>query len=436
MTFAALMLAGAIPTGLAGTVTNATGFLVLRCFTGILAGGLVPCEVWCMGFFDKNVVGTANALAAGWANMGSGLTYYAMPAIFDSLVKHRGLTPHAAWRVSFIIPTILVISVAILMLVFGEDSPTGPWSERQRALNQQLRTRDLFVSTVKRRQGSDPRSNACSDDKIELNASEQTTDDIENPVKDEQDLITAMSWELVQKPSVTQSARAVFSIHAFVLFSMYFCSLGIELTLVSILGAYYYEKFPPLGQTLSGDWASMFGFLDLVSRPAGGIISDAFFRSTGSLWSRKMWFHFLLLVAGVFACVIGFTSPDSKANLFGLMVGLAFFAEAGNGAVFALVPHVYPASNGKLCSPKVRCQRISPGLTRFARRCHIRFHRRSRLSRHRRFPTHRPLQWRQLFQDRVDNRGMGHQHTGPYLLHSTDIEATAGWAVASDWVQR
>ena len=32
--------------------------------------------------------------------------------------------------------------------------------------------------------------------------------------------------------------------------------------------------------------------------------------------------------------------------MFGLVAGLAFFLEFGNGANFALVPHVHPASNG------------------------------------------------------------------------------------------
>ncbi len=72
--FATLLLLGAIPTALAGTVTNATGLLILRFFVGILGGVFVPCQVWCTGFFDKNIVGTANALAGGWGNAGGGIT--------------------------------------------------------------------------------------------------------------------------------------------------------------------------------------------------------------------------------------------------------------------------------------------------------------------------------------------------------------------------
>ena len=72
--FAGILLLGAIPTALAGTITTVRGLLVLRFFVGILGGAFVPCQVWCTGFFDKNVVGSANALAGGWGNAGGGIT--------------------------------------------------------------------------------------------------------------------------------------------------------------------------------------------------------------------------------------------------------------------------------------------------------------------------------------------------------------------------
>jgi NNP family nitrate/nitrite transporter-like MFS transporter len=73
-TFAALLFAGAIPTALAGTAHNAMGLYFIRFFVGILGGTFVPCQVWTTGFFDRNVVGTANALVGGWGNSGGGIT--------------------------------------------------------------------------------------------------------------------------------------------------------------------------------------------------------------------------------------------------------------------------------------------------------------------------------------------------------------------------
>ena len=74
LTFVTLLLLGAIPTALAGTATDVTGLYLIRFFVGILGGTFVPCQVWTTGFFDENVVGTANALVGGWGNAGGGIT--------------------------------------------------------------------------------------------------------------------------------------------------------------------------------------------------------------------------------------------------------------------------------------------------------------------------------------------------------------------------
>jgi NNP family nitrate/nitrite transporter-like MFS transporter len=72
--FASLLLMGAVPTALAGLVKSAAGLMALRFFVGILGAVFVPCQVWTTAFFDKNVVGSANALAGGWGNAGGGIT--------------------------------------------------------------------------------------------------------------------------------------------------------------------------------------------------------------------------------------------------------------------------------------------------------------------------------------------------------------------------
>ena len=91
----------------------------------------------------------------------------------------------------------------------------------------------------------------------------------------------------------------------------------------------------------------MFGLLNVIFRPAGGIMSDMVYRFSGSLWGKKMLMHFLGIMAGVFIIIIGVRNPHSEAMMFGLMTGLAFFTESSNGSCFSLVPHVRPTSNGQ-----------------------------------------------------------------------------------------
>lgn len=97
---AALLIIGAIPSGLAGTAHNANTLYVLRFFIGILGGTFVPCQAWTSAFFDKNIVGTANAIVGG-VHPSGGATFAIMVAVYEGL-RNLGLTQHVAWRVSFV----------------------------------------------------------------------------------------------------------------------------------------------------------------------------------------------------------------------------------------------------------------------------------------------------------------------------------------------
>ena len=354
------VLAGAIPTALVGTVQSAGGLIALRFFIGILGGSFVPCQVWTTGFFDKNIVGTANAVAAGLGNAGSGVTYFLMPAIFDSLVQRQDLTPHTAWRVTFVVPFVMIVVTAVFIIVACPDAPTGKWSSRAYDIQRQTEHRDVYVSPFDdrrsisrpRKQGGNGRKRAYSDQTVELDTTSRADSTISQSrsrgaVLDEQDFLNAASWELVEKPTYHGYIKALVSPSTLTLVVAYFCTFGTELAVTAFLGAYYLENFHSLGQTGSGRWAAMYGLLNAVFRPAGGLISDVLYRNTGSLWAKKILMHALIVVMGVFMIVVGVVDPHDKATMVGLMTGLAFFEEAGNGAVFALLPHAHPTFNGE-----------------------------------------------------------------------------------------
>ncbi|KAL9610904.1 MAG: hypothetical protein Q9167_004414 [Letrouitia subvulpina] len=354
-TFAGCLLAGAVPTALAGGVTNASGLMALRFFVGILGGSFVPCQVWSTGFFDKNVVGTANALTGGFGNAGGGITYFLMPAIFDSLVQDRGLTPHAAWRVAFIVPFICITATAIGMLLLCPDTPTGKWSERHLAVQHNLASHGITGVVVdvpgeftdKQNASSTPSRHGSTEEKLGFEASapkQPVTSDREAQIGEQQMLDTARG-EVVVKPTLKEAGSVIFSLQTLNQAGCYFCSFGAELAINSILGAYYVKNFPALKQTGSGNWAAMFGLLNVVFRPLGGVISDLIYPHAG-LWGKKAWIHFVGIITGAFLIAIGLTDAHTKSTMFGLVAGMAFFLEAGNGANFGLVPHVHPFANG------------------------------------------------------------------------------------------
>ncbi|KAF2641240.1 MFS general substrate transporter [Massarina eburnea CBS 473.64] len=341
LTFVSCLLAGAVPTFLAGTVTNAAGLYALRFFIGILGGSFVPCQVWTTGFFDRNVVGTANALTGGLGNLGGGITYFVMPAVYDSLVKD-GLPRHKAWRVSFVVPGILIVFVAACLLLLCEDTPTGRWDERATAVKQSVRQHSITGVDALGRITDVPLS-------VSRPSSQQQEKEKENPhdawkdteAHQQQPLSTQADdtahGEIIEKPTLKSTLAILFSLQTLVPAACYFCTFGAELSINSILGTYYRENFPRLTLQEAGNWAAMFGLLNGVTRPLGGFVSDRAYNSVGSVWAKKAVLHVYGIVAGVFLIVIGVLDSKSRTTMFGLMGGMAVFLEGANGADFGLV---------------------------------------------------------------------------------------------------
>ncbi|KAL4989480.1 major facilitator superfamily domain-containing protein [Aspergillus falconensis] len=339
LVFVGLLVCGAIPTAMAGLVTTPQGLIALRFFVGILGATFVPCQVWCTGFFDKNIVGTANSLAGGFGNAGGGITYFVMPAIYDSFVHGRGLTPHKAWRVSYIVPFIIIISIALAMLFTCPDTPTGKWADRQRTSGQNIV--DLSSTPIESSANS---VNLSNDEK---KAVRPKTTDPEAQVQVRQGQIESTDSDaVIEAPTVKRYLSIALDPSALAVAFPYACSFGAELAINSILGAYYLLNFPQLGQTQSGRWASMFGLVNVVFRPMGGFIADLIYARTNSVWAKKMWLVVLGLLMSGIAILIGFLDPHQERVMFGLVVLLAFCIAASNGANFAIVPHVHPSANG------------------------------------------------------------------------------------------
>ena len=372
-TFVGCLLIGAIPTALAGTCYNKSQLMACRFFVGILGGSFVPCQVWSTGFFDKNIVGASNALTGGLGNSGGGITYFLMPAIFDSLVHSQGLSMHTAWRVTFIVPFIVITFIAISMLLLCPDTPTGHWRDRHLAAEQNLAqhgitggvTGDIVpvtgnitdkASPAAENGTSTPTSDekhhndqhhGSDEEKLQFEAKPRQGSFTGEAQLSEQQMLDTARGEVVVKPSFSEAMRVIFSPQTLVTAGCYFCSFGAELSINSVLGMYYLKNFKSLGQTGSGQWAAMFGILNCVFRPIGGFVSDYLYRKTGTVWSKKIFLHCMAVVQGVFLIAIGATDPNSKSQMFGLVAGLAFFLEGCNGANYSLVPHVHPTANGK-----------------------------------------------------------------------------------------
>ncbi|TFK51422.1 nitrate transporter [Heliocybe sulcata] len=341
---AAMLIIGAIPSGLAGTISTASGLYVVRFFIGILGGTFVTCQAWTTAFFDKNVVGRANALAGGWGNSGGGFTFIIMIALFNRLLAD-GLSSHVAWRASFaIVPVPILFFVAILTLVFGTDHPAGKWSDRHKL---PIAHRKLDEEQVAQN------DQEMVKQEVNANAEKVSRRDAQvtvAPVGDEpiiSELDVAVNKDLTWDVAYSTLVNPLTWLPAL----GYLTTFGYELAIDANLGNVLYNlyKSPSFGQTKAGYIAGAYGLINIVTRPFGGYLGDLIYRRYG-VPGKKYLTIFCgiaqgLLSAGLGVYIDGRTHP-SLAIVIVLFLLTAVFNEGGNGANFALVPHCNPNSNG------------------------------------------------------------------------------------------
>ncbi len=120
----------------------------------------------------------------------------------------------------------------------------------------------------------------------------------------------------------------------------YMVTFGSELAVVSMLPLFFQDTFG-LSLVMAGLLASGYAFMNLVSRPVGGLVSDRFGRR------RTLSILLLGLMAGYFLM-----SRIDSGWALGLAVLAAmlcsFFVQAGEGAVFAMVPLVKRRLTGQI----------------------------------------------------------------------------------------
>merc|ERR1712230_247692 len=156
----------------------------------------------------------------------------------------------------------------------------------------------------------------------------------------EQQMLDTVRGEIVVKPTPKEVFGVMFSPQTLVVAFCYFCRFGAELSINSILGSYYQKNFKSLGQTTSGQWAAMFGLLNAVYRPLGGIIADLLYRHFHIVWIKKTWIHTLGVITGVLLIVIGVLNPHDQNTMTGA---------CGNfgGIILAIIFRYNPTSYAK-----------------------------------------------------------------------------------------
>ena len=210
LSYTILLVLGAIPVMCIGFANSYESFLLFRLIIGIIGASFVITQFHTSVMFAPNVVGTANAVAGGWGNLGGGVTQIAMPLIAAAFVGAGYIDKANSWRIAMIVPGAILLIMAALYYRFTKDTPNGNYNEIKRQTKE--KKKGTFIIAL----------------------------------KDYRTWILAVA---------------------------YAACFGIEITVDNVAAVYFVDNFKAT-LIMAGALASIFGFMNLFARALGGIISD------------------------------------------------------------------------------------------------------------------------------------------------------------------
>ncbi|KAL5723880.1 hypothetical protein ACHQM5_007219 [Ranunculus cassubicifolius] len=272
---AALILLTTPAVYLTAIANSPISFLLVRFFTGFSLATFVSCQYWMSTMFSARVVGTANGIAAGWGNLGGGATQLIMPLVYE-LIRKIGATNFTAWRIAFFIPGVIQTCSAIAILTLGQDLPEGNFRKLQKS-------------------GEKPK-----------------------------DKLSKIFY------------HGLTNYRAWILALVYGYSFGVELTIDNIIAEYFYDRFS-LKLHTAGIIAASFGLANIVSRPAGGVLSDIMAKRFGM--RGRLWGLWTVQTIGGILCILLGRVASLEASVTVMLV-FSMFVQASCGLTFGVVPFV------------------------------------------------------------------------------------------------
>ncbi|KAJ3354465.1 High-affinity nitrate transporter 2.1 [Entophlyctis luteolus] len=291
-----ILVLGSIPQAFSVLSTNSAGIIASRVFISIFGAAFVPCQYWTTAFFSPEIVGSANAIVAGWGNMGAGVTNLVIPRIFNLFYYDIGLSRSLSWKLTVgVVPVVLILIIAFVCWRFGKDSPDPEFVETP---SKTMNVNGKLVEI----------------DKHIINPAARTH------------TVVYLLYKTFLIPAVP-----ILMIH-------YACSFGVELSLDGAIGNYFIDEFG-VDQSTASLFSGLFGLMNLFTRATGGVVSDLMARRFGQI--GRIYWHFVIFGISTVS-LIAFSYVRDISSSLALLVVFSFAVEANCGSTFGLVPFVGP----------------------------------------------------------------------------------------------
>ncbi len=286
LTYTFLLAIGSIPVIFIGLSSSYLSFLFFRLAIGVIGASFVITQYHTSVMFAPNVVGRANATAAGWGNLGAFGSHALMPILF-SLFIGFGFESTQAWRITMLIPGILLLIMAFVYYKFTQDTPEG--------------------------------------NVLELRKNNPTF--------------------RAKNPDVKGSFKiAAKDYRTWILFLMYACCFGIEIMFDNVLTIYFTDEFK-LELKEVGFIVAAFALMNIFARALGGIFADKAGANWGT-YGKAVLLAIFLLLEGI--GIILFSQAPTLLTSIICLISLAFFIKMSNGVTFSIVPFLNKDALGSI----------------------------------------------------------------------------------------
>jgi len=275
-----LLSFGALVVSVSAAIQDGSQLIAARFFVSCLGSTFVVNQFWNSIMFSKSVVGTANATAGGWGNLGGGVTQTLMPLIYRMLNSGFGLSLSLSWRLSMFFPVAMYVVLATWIFFCSQDTTTGRFD------------------------------------------------------------VTMLGK--AQRAGLADYVRVATDWRVFLMIFQYSACFGAELVFNNVLATHFHDNFG-VDVVAAGVLAMSFGGMNLFARSLGGIASDwtnARWEMQGRLWTHFVALFFQAIFLFAFGCIDQSTGGWPVALV--VLICFSICVNAAEGTSYAIVPYMIP----------------------------------------------------------------------------------------------
>ncbi|MBE1275732.1 NarK family nitrate/nitrite MFS transporter [Enterovibrio baiacu] len=313
---------------------------IARFALGLIGAGFVIGIRLVSEWFPHNELGTAEGIYGGWGNFGSAAAAFTLPTVAVMFGGEDG------WRYAMGITGLMSLFFSVIFYRSVTDTPKGAtyYKPKNGGAMEVTSKSDFYLLLLMKM----PMYGALALLAWKLSPSGigMLSDAIVMAIYVVLALIYAFDAAQVWKVNKHVFVEPVPEIHQYkfkqvaVLNVLYFATFGSELAVVSMLPLFFADTFE-LTPVVAGMVASAYAFMNLMSRPGGGWLSDKFGRKP----------TLLILTAGLAVGYFVMGQVDGAWPVWLAVVaamGCSFFVQSGEGAVFAAVPLIKRRMTGQI----------------------------------------------------------------------------------------